>query len=163
MRPSTKIAKVSMLAGKLMLESGAETHRVEDTMSRIAVAYGLENVQSFATPTGIYFSIAFQEATSFMRISCRSTDLHKISTVNDVSRKIAEGKLDVDDAFEQLKKIDQAKLTYPSWLQILFAALVSGCFLIMFGGIWNDFIPAFITGGIGFYVMLAVDRFVESN
>lgn len=144
-----------------MLESGAETHRVEDTMNRIAIAYGLENVQSFATPTGIYFSIAFEEATSFMRISNRATNLHRISEVNDVSRKIAEGKLEVDEAFQELNEINQTNRTFPSWLQILIAALVSGCFTIMFGGIWNDFIPAIITGGVGFCVMLAVDRFVE--
>ena len=159
--PSANITKVSILAGKIMLESGAETHRVEDTMSRIAVAYGLENVQCHATPTGINFSVAFEEATSFLRISNRSTDLHKISAVNDVSRNIAEGKCDVDEAFKQLKAIEQADLAFPSWVQILFAALVSGSFTIMFGGIWFDYIPAFITGGIGFSAMLAIYHLVE--
>ena len=161
MKESTKIAKVSMLAGKIMLESGAETHRVEDTMSRIAAAYGLKNAQSFATPTGLYFSIALEEATSFVRISNRGTDLHKISEVNDLSRQIAQGELTVEQALQKLECIDKAKLTFPSWLQILFAALVSGCFTIMFGGLWYDFIPAFLTGGVGFCVMLIVNRIVE--
>lgn len=161
MKESTQIAKVSMLAGKIMLESGAETHRVEDTMSRIAVAFGLSNVQCFATPTGINFSVAFAEASSFMRISDRSTDLHKIAEVNHISRKIADGKLSLEESLAELEAIEKAKLTFPSWIQIVAAALVSGCFTIMFGGIWPDFLPTFITGGIGFCIMLVVDRFVE--
>lgn len=144
-----------------MLESGAETHRVEDTMSRIAVAFGLSDVQCFATPTGINFSVAFAAASSFMRISDRSTDLHKIAEVNDISRNIADGKLSLEEALAQLEALKKARLTFPGWIQIIAAALVSGCFTIMFGGIWLDFIPTLITGGIGFCIMLTVYRFVE--
>lgn len=37
-----EIMDVSLLAGKIMLESGAETYRVEDTMMRIAASYGIK-------------------------------------------------------------------------------------------------------------------------
>ena len=37
---SNEIIDVCLLAGKIILESGAETHRVEDTMNRIAAAFG---------------------------------------------------------------------------------------------------------------------------
>lgn len=157
----TNIIKVCMLAGKIMLESGAETHRVEDTMNRIAAAFGSKDVQSFASPTGIHFSIDMTKATNFMRISDRSTDLHKIAEVNDVSRGIAEGKIKMADALSKLKTIEKAKLTFPGWIQIIAAAFVSGGFTIMFGGTWPDFIPSFVTGGIGYAVMFWVVRLVE--
>ncbi len=39
-----EIMDVSLLAGKIMLESGAETYRVEDTMMRIAASYGIKKI-----------------------------------------------------------------------------------------------------------------------
>lgn len=158
---SQDIAKVSMLAGKIMLESGAETHRVEDTMTRIATAYGLTDAQSFAMPTGINFSTSFAEASNLMRISNRSTDLHKIAEVNDISRQIAAGELTLTEALKALQALEKTDLSFPKWLQILAAAALSSCFAIMFGGNWADFIPTFITGGIGFWMMLIVLHFVE--
>lgn len=149
-----------MLAGKVMLQSGAETHRVEDTMNRIAKAFGYENVQSFASPTGIHFSTDITAATNFMRISERSTNLHKIAKVNDISRMITARKLQINEALEKLIEIEEDKLTYSWFIQIIAAAFVSGSFTIMFGGIWPDFLPSFITGGVAYTVMLWVERFI---
>ena len=52
-----EVIEVCLLAGKIMLQSGAETYRVEDTMTRIAASFGLHDSHSFVTPTGIIFSI----------------------------------------------------------------------------------------------------------
>lgn len=155
------IEKVCMLAGKIMLVSGAETYRVEDTMSRIADAYGAPNAQSYATPTAINFSIDFGSETKFLRITKRSTaDLHKIAKVNSISRKIAAGELDLGNAYTLLEEVAKDVL-YPAWLQIIAAALASGCFAIMFGGTWDDFLPALIAGGLGFTAMLGFERFLD--
>lgn len=150
-----------MLAGKIMLESGAETYRVEDTMNRIAVSYGLSNAQSYATPTGIIFSVDRVEKTNFIRISERSTDLHKIAEVNGISRRLTDDELVLSEALVLLEGVDQAKIAFAEWIQVIAAALVAGCFAIMFGGSWLDFIPALLVGGVGFAAMLWVNRFVE--
>lgn len=41
-------------------------------------------------------------------------------------------------------------------MQVLAAAVASGCFLVMFAGVWQDFIPAMIAGGLGYWVLLLV-------
>ncbi|HET7615518.1 MAG TPA: threonine/serine exporter family protein, partial [Bacillales bacterium] len=46
-----------LLAGKIMLMSGAETYRVEDTMRRIAESYSVRKAHVFVTPTGIILSV----------------------------------------------------------------------------------------------------------
>ncbi|MUK89696.1 threonine/serine exporter [Ornithinibacillus sp. L9] len=150
-----------MLAGKIMLECSAETYRVEDTMDRIAKAFGIENPQSYATPTGINFSVDRAEAANFMRIAKRTTDLYKIAEVNRISRMIVADELSLEEALKSLNKLDSNRYFYPNKVQILAAALVSGCFTIMFGGTWTDFLPACIAGGIGFAGMLSVERLVE--
>ncbi|MCF3942713.1 threonine/serine exporter family protein [Oceanobacillus alkalisoli] len=160
-RDEARVEKVCMIAGKIMLMSGAETHRVEDTMNRMAHAFGVENAQSHATPTGINFSAGMTEVNNFVRISKRPTDLHKIAEVNSISRKIVAGELSLETAYDHLQKVEAEPSVYKVWLQILIAALVSGCFVIMFQGTWIDFLPAFIAGGLGFAVMTGMDRLLE--
>ncbi|NOV03024.1 threonine/serine exporter family protein [Paenibacillus planticolens] len=145
-----EIAQVCLLAGKIMLENGGETYRVEDTMAHVAEGFGVPNSHSFVTPTGIIFSIDGPEQTTrLIRISARSTDLHKVTLVNAISRRISKGELTPQEAHRLLKEIDAANTGFPTWIKILAAALASGCFLIMFQGEWRDFVPAFVAGGAG--------------
>ncbi|WP_047982753.1 threonine/serine exporter family protein [Ornithinibacillus contaminans] len=150
-----------MLAGRIMLESSAETYRVEDTMNRIARAFDVKNPQSYVTPTGINFSVDQAEAANMMRIEKRTTDLYKIAAVNSISRRIAAGELSLDEALVVLKELAGKKFLYSNKLMVAIAAIASGCFTIMFGGIWADFIPSVIAGGVGFLGFLLFDKLVE--
>lgn len=156
-----EIVEACLLAGKIMLQSGAETYRVEDTMMRIATACGFKNPHSYVTPTGIIFTVDQMEATRFIRITVRSTDLQKVAMVNSVSRRIASGEIKIHEADELLKEIDATKHAYTITLQIAAAAISSGCFLIMFKGGWGDFLPALITGGLGFIFFIYFSRLVD--
>lgn len=155
------VIHMCLTAGKILLQSGAETHRVEDTMLRMADAYGFSHAQSHVTPTGIIFSISQTEATNFLRIEESSTNLHKVAKVNDVSRQISKKSLSVDQAITALLNIEKSKLEYPLWLLSLVAAVVSGSFEIMFRESWVDFFPAMIAGGVGFAAMNLLHRWIE--
>ena len=52
-----------LLAGQMMMESGAETYRVEDTMLRMARSQNIEDAQSYVTPTGIILSLGKRQVT----------------------------------------------------------------------------------------------------
>lgn len=156
-----KIIDVCLLAGKIMLQNGAETYRVEDTMTRIAASFGIGQSHSYVTPTGIIFSMDSLEPTKLVRISQRSTDLQKVTLVNDISRRIGSGELPLHEAYQMLKDVEAANLAYPIWAQIAAASISSGCFLVMFQGRWADFLPAFIAGGIGFSCLVFLHRLVE--
>ncbi len=68
-----------MLAGEIMLKSGAETYRVEDTMDRMARALEIEQPQKFCHSNGHYFSAHGETKTEtrLIRIINRTTDLRK--------------------------------------------------------------------------------------
>lgn len=157
------IDEICILAGQIMLESGAETYRVEDTMNRIAKSFGAEYVESYVTPTAIVFSIDGDEITNtkMKRIEKRGTDLNKITVVNSLSREISEGKWTLQEAYQKLIEVQRAPFVYSYWLQILAATIVSGCFVIMFRGSWVDFIPGMVTGGFGYLCFLIIDRIVR--
>ncbi|WP_440897775.1 threonine/serine exporter family protein [Amphibacillus sp. Q70] len=155
------IVKVCLLAGKIMLQSGAETYRVEDTMVRIAQAFKMQNAQAYATPTAIMFAVDMTASSNFVRIDERATDLHKVAEVNSISRYISTGELSLIEARDQLLNIDQQQNSFSVWLQLLAAAFASGCFTIMFQGSWHDFIPAMIVGGSAFCLMIYFHKLLK--
>ncbi|MEH7179957.1 threonine/serine exporter family protein [Neobacillus vireti] len=157
-----EIIEVCILAGKIMLQSGGETYRVEDTMMRIAAAFGIEKTHSYVTPTGIIFSAEGSEPTKtkLIRILSRSTDLKKVAMVNSISRKITSGETNLQEALTLLKELDALDVSFPFMVQVAAASIASGCFMIMFRGEWNDFIPAMITGGLGYLGFLYFHRYV---
>lgn len=156
------IMEVCLLAGKIMLQSGAETYRVEDTMGRIAAAFGAKESHCYVTPTGIVFSIESDQPTKtkLFRITERTTDLHKVTLVNSISRRVSNGELSLDEAYYALKHIEESTAVYPVIIQVLAAAIASSCFVIMFKGTWFDFIPAFVAGGIGLASFIFAQRLV---
>ncbi|WP_211748823.1 threonine/serine exporter family protein [Paenibacillus sp. Marseille-Q4541] len=156
-----EIIEVCLLAGKIMLQSGAETYRVEDTMMRIASAFGMPNSHSYVTPTGIIFSSDGLSPAKLIRISERTTDLHKVSAVNSVSRQIGNQELTPSEAHILLKNIESESVLYNVRMRIAAAALASGCFTIMFQGGWHDFLPAILCGGAGFAAVSLFQRLVQ--
>lgn len=141
-----------LLAGRLMMEAGAETYRVEDTMERIAETQELSSTHSFVTPTGIIFTPGSPYHTKLIRIKSRSTDLEKVALVNDVSRKLSTNDYTLEQAYAKLQEIEQANVMFPLWLQVIAAAIASACFLILYEGIWSDVPAAFFAGGVGFII-----------
>ena len=158
-----EVMEVCLLAGKIMLQSGGETYRVEDTMMRMAAAFGIVHSHSYVTPTGIIFSAEGAEPTKtkLIRISTRSTDLKKVAMVNSISRRITSGEINLEAALKLLKELDALNVTFPFMVQVAAASIASGCFMIMFMGEWIDFIPAMITGGIGYFGFLYFHRYIH--
>ncbi|MFD2117941.1 threonine/serine exporter family protein [Paenibacillus yanchengensis] len=156
------ITRLCLLAGKIIMESGGETQRVEDTMMRIAAAYGHTHSHSYVTPTGILFAIdGSTHATRLVRISERNNNLTKVALVNDVSRQIAAGKLHADQAYEKMQSIDLERSEYPNWLTTLAAAIASGSFLFLVGGTWTDLLPILMIGGSGFYCFIWLHSYIK--
>lgn len=152
----TKLLNLSLDAGELMLKSGAETSRVEDTMKRI-LKYGASDSKAevIALTTGLFASIHnfdCESISNIRRVSESSINLEKISKVNSLSRKFVEGKIDLDCAITELEQIKNSK-KYSKNKIIFSYGISSAAFTIMFKGNFIDFIGSFIAGYIlGFFI-----------
>ncbi len=139
--------ELCQLAGRIMLFSGGETYRVEDTIVRVARACGME-AESYVTPTGIFITL-YKEArthSAMIRITYRTIDLSKVSMVNEVSRELSLGNITPDQACVRLKEIATAASGYSPLISNLCAGLASGSFAYLFGGNLIDVAVAGFTG-----------------
>ncbi|QLK85395.1 threonine/serine exporter family protein [Staphylococcus sp. 17KM0847] len=152
-KPSDQdVMNIVILAGRILLECGAEANRVEDTMHRIAAAYGYEETQGYALNIFINFSLSPDHDTRMVKIKKNDTNLRKVFLVNHISRQIAQQKLSFDQAYQTLKRIDREQNRYVLWHKMLFAGLISMGFLYLQGGYWEDLLPAVLAGALGYFV-----------
>jgi len=150
---SKQILHFAVRAGEIMLQSGAETYRVEDTISRILESHSFHTVETFVIPTCIIATIDHDNielTTVIRRIKNRSTRLDKIALINTLSRQYVDHKISTLDALTEVEKID-TKASYRPATIIGATGLSSGFFSLMVGGNYIDFIPALI---IGFLIAL---------
>ncbi|MEG0295515.1 MAG: threonine/serine exporter family protein [Clostridium sp.] len=141
------VLHVAAYAGKLMLESGGETYRVEDIIKRICMLYGASEADSFVTPTGMMVSLTFENQTYSLikRVTSRTVNLDKIDKINDLSRKITSNRLSVSELNTQLKAIENGE-RYSFPVTLIFSALGAGSFSVLFGGDLKDVFAAFLIG-----------------
>lgn len=142
-----KLLNISTLAGKIMLESGAETYRVEETIVRIGLSFGVDDAESFVTPTGIITSLTKDSKTVTLvrRITSRGVDLNKIDLINNLSRQVQAQSMTIDELNTELINISQSD-RYSAALTLFSSCAAAGCFALMFGGNIKDFFAAFIIG-----------------
>ena len=85
---------VASLAGDILLASGAEIFRVEETIDRIARAYGVKSSDAFVLSSGIFLTAESGKKQEFARvrhIPLSAARLDKVTAVNQLSREIEEG------------------------------------------------------------------------
>jgi uncharacterized membrane protein YjjP (DUF1212 family) len=135
------------LIGELLLENGAETYRVEETVMKIGDAYEFVKTEVFALPTGIFISLEDQEGESWTRIKrikYQTTNLQKVALVNDLSRKITVGKIDLKEAWQRLAEIKNIEDVYSDLTFYVAAVIGSLTFAYMVYGLRLELIPTFI-------------------
>ena len=92
-----------MDVGEIMLTSGAEVNRVEDTVQRMAKAYGCSRVDVFTITSSIVVTVhrEGQIHTQTRRIRDYCNDIAKIEACNTLSRRICNQPLEQQE-LEQL-------------------------------------------------------------
>lgn len=148
---------VALNSGKTLMENGAETYRVEDTMYRIATYYGIENVQVFVTTTVIILSMNDYSLSQQVRINARNNNLEKVVNINDLSRRIVGG-LSLKDATLELKQINDTRI-FPLWLMVVFGGVAGGMFLMMFNGALSDLPLTIIAASLGVLITEWIQRY----
>ncbi len=141
-----QILTFAVKAGELMLKSGAETYRVEDTITRILQAHHYRDVDTFVIPTGIIVTIDdphFSMCTKVCRVKNRSIRLDRIELINQLSRDYVLGNIGFDESCQRLIEIEGI-ITYSPLKVILWMGISSAFFSIMFKGNLLDFILTFM-------------------
>lgn len=145
-----------LTAGRLMIAGGSEMYRVEDTMLRIAKNAGIKDPRVFGGPTGVFISLNGGTYAQLKQVRDRNINLELVAHVNELSREFAAHRLSLYELQERLKVVALLTPSFPLWVQLIGAAVLSATLMVLFTGQydWPDFPAAAAVGMIG---LLAYD------
>ena len=143
-----KLLNTIIEAGKMLVESGAEVNRVEETMVRMCRCFeGIEYADSYVTLTGIMFSLTYdnQTMTRICRVHTGEVDLNRIDQINTLSRRICSNPISVDELANELDRIKgMSRYTFKETM--LFGAVGAAGFGMFFNGTLLEIVMSFFIG-----------------
>ena len=159
MTDSEKLLSAFADIGQMMLISGAEVYRIEDTMSRLLTAYGAERREVVAVPSFIIITASFEgkESTSFRRVTTLDTDLELLDRLNALSRRICA---ETPDADEIVRLTHEAanKPGYSKFMRCASFFLACFAFTLLFEGGAADALVSGIIGVCIFWLSRLINK-----
>ena len=145
-----------LYAGNLLLSSGAEIYRAEETMYRIADAMQIKDMDAYVTNRGIFASgnVPGKGIESrIMSVPDKELNIDKIEAVNELSREFCSNRMDLSYLKTSLQNI--ANMGEQNVAEkILSYFLGAGCFSYAIGTSFRDSLCAAIIGSlVGFYMI----------
>lgn len=167
MNESRKVLELTTRIGEVLLKNGGEIFRVQETMQRIAKAYGVEGFHVYVLANSIFASIEedgrqicqqlqvgnneekdsddLVVASQIRYIPLSSIHLGRVAAVNNLSREIVAKKYTMEEARKKIEEIDKIPFTN-NLLQIFVSGLGSGAFCYLLGGSLIDSLASFLSG-----------------
>ena len=139
---------------------GAETFRVEESINRILLSYGIQS-EVFAIPNCLTVSIETAEGkpmTRMRRIGYHGNDLDGVERFSGLSRAICNRKPDPADAREWLEQVRSSKRRYSLPIDLLGNFLGAFGFAMVFGGSIIDG----LCGGLCGLLVGVINRFMDN-
>lgn len=145
-----------LYAGNLLLSSGAEIYRAEETMHRIADAMQIKDMDAYVTNRGIFASgnVPGKGIESrIMSVPDKELNIDKIEAVNELSREFCSNRMDLSYLKASLQNIANMGEQNVGE-RILSYFLGAGCFSYAIGTSFRDSLCAAIIGSlVGFYMI----------
>lgn len=142
------LLELAVELGYQLSMSGAETYRIEDSVSRVLQAYGLES-EVYSVPNCLIVSIETPDGkpmTRMRRVGYHGNNLDAVEKFNTLSRWLCAKKPEPVKAMQWLRDT-QAHVCSYSFPVILAANFLSGFgFCFMFGGSFFDALCAGVCG-----------------
>ncbi len=141
-----RLLTLLLKVGQMLLSSGAETYRAEETVVYMFNAIAKGKISVFAVPTAINIDIVINgiHYSGLKSVRTREINLEIIDKINDFSRQVVKYGMDIEDCFiilEQIQKKKQGKTIF----MILSFGMAAGFFTLMLGGCFFEFLIAFIS------------------
>lgn len=136
------VIDLALWAGQLLLQNGAETARVEETVHRLGTGLGCNWLDILVSPNAIVATTISGEAfrTKVRRVvRLGGVNLTAVAVVNRLSRQVNRGELDRVGVRAALEEITTRPHAYSRFLVILLVGLACAAFSKLFGGDWVVF------------------------
>ena len=157
--------EIILKAGKILLSSGAEISRTEDTMNYIARAMNFKDLEAYVSNRGIFATAKKSDGTEITRIyNVPEVDINlsKIESINALSRRITQKSITIEEIANELDLIDAMSDYSIFWRLVAYTLGASGFSYAIGSSITDSIIAGIIGLVLGIY-MCTIKRILSSN
>lgn len=151
-------------AGEVILKSGGEINRVEDTMARMCRAYGFVRTDVFTITSSIVITVytaGGEILTQTRRIRGYDMNLDRIHQMNQLAREVCETPIEVGELERRIREIQNTKELEP-WKMMLLYGANAAVFSVFFGGGPAEALFGALTG-MGLCLLLGATEHIFTN
>lgn len=147
-----------------MLVAGAEVSRVEDSVTRMCIAYGCDRVNVFVITSNIQVTLedpSGEIITQIRRVIRNDTNFDRVDYLNDLSRYVCANKPGVSELREKFDEVMERK-QQPFYVGLISGMVIGGSFAVFFGGSFADGIAAGLVGLITVWLNRRIAAFGQN-
>lgn len=154
------VIDLSLWAGQMLLQHGADTDRVERTVHTIGTALGAAWLDILVSPNAlIVTTISGDEfRTKVRRVVTLGVNLSVVCAINDLSYRILSGEVDRVKARAELLRISTLHSNYNRWVVVIVVGLACAGLSRLFGGDWAVFGVTFAASGFAMFMRQEMSR-----
>lgn len=154
------VIDLALWAGQLLLQHGAESEQIEQTIHRLGTALGCDWMDILVSPNVIAVTTISGEEfrTKIRRVIGLTVNLTIVSAINRLTRRVQNGELDRFGVRTELVRISQIKSHYNRWLVVAWVGLACAAFARLFGADWGAFAGTFVAASVAMIVRQELTR-----
>lgn len=155
------VIDLALWAGQLLLQHGAETDRIEETVHHIGTGLGANWMDILVSPNAVVCTTSSGEEfrTKVRRVVALGVNMTILSEINDLSRRVSDGQLDRQQVRQELERIGRIRSNYNRWLVAVLVGLACAAFSRLFGADWGAF---FVTAAASSLAMIVRQQMQHS-
>ncbi|MCB0210252.1 MAG: threonine/serine exporter family protein [Anaerolineae bacterium] len=148
------IVDLSLWAGQLLMQNGAESLRIEETIHHLGTALGCDWMDIFVSSNDIAVTTisGLDFRTKIRRVVGMKVNMTIVAGVSRLSRRVEHGELNRAQVRAELERIASAEHHYPRWLTVVMVGLACAAFSRLFGGDWAIFGMTFVASSLALIV-----------
>ncbi len=150
----TDVIKLAMWAGQLLLQYGADTARIEETIHRIGTALGCDWLDIIILPEGIIATTVsgVEFRTKVRRVVRVGVNFSVLDEINHLSHLIVQGKADRFVTRTELRRISNAIHPYNRWVVVGMVGLACAALSRLIGGDFAVFLVTFFASAGAMFI-----------
>lgn len=144
------VIDLALWAGQLLLQSGAESQQVEETVHRLGTGLGCDWLDILVSPNALVITASSSGdfRTKVRRVVNIGVNMQVVVDVSTLVQRVLAGELDRHELRTELQHISHFQPGYSRWTVALMVGAACGAFSSLFGGDAVIFAVTFVASGV---------------
>ncbi|HLU09529.1 MAG TPA: threonine/serine exporter family protein [Oceanobacillus sp.] len=130
------VIDLALWAGQLLLQNGAESQQVEETVHRLGTGLGCDWMDILVSPNAIVITAISngEFRTKVRRVVNIGVDMRILVEVSTLVSRVIDGELDRHQLRAELERVSTLKPCYNRWVVAVMVGIACASFSRLFGG-----------------------------